>query len=170
MKARHARAVAVGASAALAYLGGAKVRDVTPVRGTTLLALATVAISAMVSARNTAVTMDTRNRFNDLLENGGHFHGPVTVHADHTVTGHQHVSGDHTVSGRMTGTGGADMYSNINLNSNNANGIDVINNGGQDLTIGRSLVLEHENIYMQGRNVDLQGGSVVAYDGGPRWP
>lgn len=129
MKARHARALAVGAGAAFAYLGGARVRDTMPVKTTTLFALATVAISAMVSARNTAVTMDTRNRFNDLLENGGHFHGPVTVHADHTVTGDHHVGGSHYVTGRSY-LGGANHTDNIDMGQNNINAVRWFNRGG----------------------------------------
>ena len=134
MRARHAKAVAVGASAALAYLGGARVRDTMPVRGTTLLALATVAISAMVSARNTATTLETRNRLNAFLDgtqtpDGSHVHGHLTIHGNHQVTGTHTVTGNSTLHtadfGGDTDHGGHHANHLRWLNYTTSSGLDV---------------------------------------------
>ena len=168
MNPRHVKALAVGASAALAYLSGAKVRDTMPVRGTTLAMLATIAAAATMAARNTAVTYETRNRLDDFLNgaqdgSGSHIHGHLNVHGDHNVTGNHtvdgngHTKGDHTIDGRTTHGGTTDFQKNriSGLNSVNDNRDVVLDQDG-----GLAFNGTRRAIWMNGGDIYLGGGTV----------
>jgi len=78
MKPRHARALAVGAAAAVAYLGGARLGDAVPVRPMALAAMATFTLTQLFGGSGCAKAYTLENRLA----------GPFTFQGDIYMQGH----------------------------------------------------------------------------------
>jgi hypothetical protein len=80
---RQVHAAAAGVAAAAAYLGIAEVGSKRPVRVGALFVLASTAMAGLAASGATvqtrAVAVGTRDRFNNLLQNGGTFGGDVVT-------------------------------------------------------------------------------------------
>lgn len=149
MSSRYARALAVGAGAAAAYLAGGKLRDNTPVRGTTLLLLAVAGTATMAAARNTAKVHDLENRLNAFLG------------ATQTAAG-SHVGGHLTVHGKNTATGMSNSGDKLYMNNTGIDNLSEVNLGHQDWGA-------HGNLSMNGYHIHLQGGTITSGTG-QTWP
>jgi|SRR5215471_2822694 len=87
---RNARAVAVGATAAVAYLAGSRLRAALPVRPGVLAVLATVGTAAVFNSHASAKAYEVENRLNDILANGF----TVTGRIDMQGPGNLHMHGN----------------------------------------------------------------------------
>ena len=153
---RYRRALAVGAGAAAAYLAGGKLRDATPVRGTTLLLLAVAGTAVMGAARNTAKVHDLENRLNAFLA------GTQTAAGSHV--------GDHlTVHGKTTATGLSTSSDKLYMNNQGIDNLSEINLGHQTWGAHGHFYLNGYDLWMQGGTIHT-GGGTISDGAGHTWP
>jgi hypothetical protein len=107
-----------------------------------LVFLLTSNSQTITRTRPSAKAVIVEARFNNLLNNGGSFGGDIHVVGDHYTTGQSH-HGSITTSGDVT------------MNGHNLANLSEINTGHQ--TFGA-----HGDFYMNGYNIHMQGGTVMA--------
>jgi hypothetical protein len=86
---RSVRALAVGATAAAAYLAGSRLREVMPVRPSALAVLATLGIAAVMSSSGCAKAYAVDQRLAALLANGFAVNGRIDI-----LSGNLHMHGN----------------------------------------------------------------------------
>jgi hypothetical protein len=148
---RQVHAALAGAAAAATWLAAAELGSKRPVRVGALFLLSSSALAGVVgmgaSNRASVKAKVTEDRLNNWLQNGGHVGGDVTVAGNHTV------QGTHTVMGKSS------LHNDIDLNTNNMNGLQEVNSSS-----GPNIGF-HQSVFMNNQPLWMQGGSIHANTG-----